>query len=238
MAMIPFQTLLTELKLTVQYHAKLNPKIWHKGKIDPKDRKMLVDQAYAFVDFCDESKDSIKDIVFTGSCANYNYTKYSDVDVHILMKNPKTSDERLHEKKDKWEHSGHSNLKMKSYPVELYIQDIKSPFSKGQGVYSLLNDQWVNIPEHLTHVDILKSSLTKTKIEHYIAKIKKLIKSDNLAEIKKFKENLHNKRKAALEKSGEFSIENIIYKELRNRGLIDKLNAHKHQLDGSKIEKE
>jgi hypothetical protein len=35
-------------------------------------------------------------------------------------------------------------------------------------------------------------------------------------------------RSAGLEKGGEFSFENVMYKELRNRSWVDKLN---HRLD-------
>ena len=227
--MITFRQLLTELKLTIQYHSKLNPKIWHQGKLSKQDSETLVKLAYEFVDFNKETRDNIKDIVFTGSCANFNYTKFSDIDVHILVENPKFTDTQIHDKKNEWE-AKHPNLKMNGYPIELYIQDNNAHFPDGQGVFSLLKNEWVISPKHLDKVPILDDPNTKVKIEHYISKIKNLIKSGSLADIKAFKTKLHNKRQAGLTSIGEFSIENIVYKELRNRGLIDKLNSRYHSL--------
>ena len=40
----------------------------------------------------------------------------------------------------------------------------------------------------------------------------------------KFKEKLRKMRQAGLNREGEFSVENIVYKELRNRNLLKKLD--------------
>jgi aminoglycoside phosphotransferase (APT) family kinase protein len=37
-------------------------------------------------------------------------------------------------------------------------------------------------------------------------------------------------RGAGLQHGGEFSVENVLYKDRRNRGLLDKLNAKIHKV--------
>jgi hypothetical protein len=62
------------------------------------------------------------------------------------------------------------------------------------------------------------------KLEYEIKTIKKLIKNGSLKDIKEYKDKLWRMRTSGLNKEGEFSIENVLYKELRNRKLLDKLN--------------
>ena len=33
-------------------------------------------------------------------------------------------------------------------------------------------------------------------------------------------------RDSAIQKAGEFSVENLVFKELRNRGILDKMTDH------------
>lgn len=233
--MISFQELLNELKLTIEYHSKLNPALWHKGQLDESDRKMLIQNALKFVDFSGVKRDSIKDIVFTGSSANFNYTRFSDVDVHVLCDPIGPSDEELHKKKDEWT-SRYSDLKLNGYPLEFYIQANARHFPDGQGVFSLLQNKWLVKPVHLDHIDVLEDPKTQVKIEHEISRIKSIIKSNDLDEVKAYKERLSSMRDAGLHRpdktGGEFSIENVIFKDLRNRGLIDKMRKHYHKLKG------
>ena len=79
------------------------------------------------------------------------------------------------------------------------------------------------VPKHLDHVDTLNDPKTQDKIEHAIKYIKWLLKEGTLEEIEEYREKLHTGRAAGLHDAGEFSIENVMYKDLRNRGLLDKL---------------
>lgn len=74
------------------------------------------------------------------------------------------------------------------------------------------------------------------KLEYEIKTIKKLIKSGSLKDIKDYKDKLWRMRTSGLNKEGEFSIENILYKELRNRKLLDKLNERLKYYENSKTE--
>ena len=75
--------------------SELNPKIWYlpnekymgdpegqKYKMRPEVRERLLEIAYQFLDYLDIDL-IVTDIVLTGSLANYNWSKYSDFDIHI-----------------------------------------------------------------------------------------------------------------------------------------------------------
>lgn len=226
--MYSFRDYITELKLTLAYHDVLNPKLWYEDKVEEKDRKFLLDNAYKFVEFSKVNKEKISDIVFTGSSANYNYTKFSDVDIHIMVNGVDTSGDTLYDKKVAWG-DAHKDLKLAGYPVEYYIQDDHEHFPSGQGVYSLLYNKWLVRPTHLSNVDkIFEDPKTIAKAKYNINYAKSLIANGTKEKITAFKDKLYKLRTAGLKGIGEFSVENIIYKDLRNRGLIEKLNKKIH----------
>ena len=64
----------------------LNSKIWKsEDKIDPKIRKQLLKIADDFVEFLDIPWVEVIDVTLTGSLANYNWSEYSDIDLHIIF---------------------------------------------------------------------------------------------------------------------------------------------------------
>jgi len=72
------------------YQPKLNPKVWgiadvnSAPKIHPGLRNRLLVIAQDFYEAL-KIEIPIEDIHLTGSLANYNWTKYSDFDVHVLF---------------------------------------------------------------------------------------------------------------------------------------------------------
>jgi uncharacterized membrane protein YgaE (UPF0421/DUF939 family) len=61
------------------------------------------------------------------------------------------------------------------------------------------------------------------KIENLIKNIKKEGLSANEENVEKLKEKLKDYRKSGLEKEGEYSYENLVFKYLRRSGLLEKL---------------
>lgn len=218
---ISFKDFLKE-NLTLQYHNKLNPKLWKKDQLKQGIAEHLLELAFAYASFSHMPRHRIKDIVITGGNVNFNYTKLSDIDVHLLCDTGGFSSDDLFEKKREWTHQ-HNDI-VAGYPVELFCVDYTEVVPKGQGVYSILNNRWVIVPKHLDDVSVLKDPFVEHKIKQKIKYIKHLIKSGTTEEIEKFKTQLHNGRAEGLHSVGEFSIENVIYKDLRNRGWLDKLN--------------
>ena len=64
---------------------ELNPKIWVKGLLNSRVRLRLLDIADDFINTLPISHSLVDDIILTGSLANYNWSRYSDFDLHILL---------------------------------------------------------------------------------------------------------------------------------------------------------
>jgi len=66
----------------------LNPKIWEKDgdepKLKPEIREGLLNIANEFIEFLDVDI-IVTDIILTGSLSNFNWSKYSDFDLHIVV---------------------------------------------------------------------------------------------------------------------------------------------------------
>ncbi len=76
----------------------------------------------------------------------------------------------------------------------------------------------------------LESLVLTKKIDSWVDKIESLITSikkgglkANEENIQKLKEKLKDYRKSGLEKEGEYSYENLVFKYLRRSGLLEKL---------------
>jgi hypothetical protein len=95
-------------------------------------------------------------------------------------------------------------------------------------VYSVLFDEWSNEPKkESVEVD---TKLIKTKSQQWMDIIDSVIEnaSDEPLEdakeiIKKYKDKLKKYRTCGLEKQGEYSDENLVFKVLRRNGYIEKL---------------
>ena len=211
---------------------ELNPKVWDKNNtLNKKVREKLLEVATEFIDFLGVPI-LVDDIIFTGSLANYNWSKFSDVDLHIVADFSQFSDdllplyEELFKVKKTLFNTDH-NIKIFGYDVELYIQDSnEAHFSSG--VYSVLNDEWDNKPKK-ENVKIDKN-LIRQKSNQWMEIIDTALNaaSDVTADdareiIKKCKDKLKKYRTCGLEKDGEFSDENLVFKVLRRNGYIEKL---------------
>ena len=64
----------------------LEPQIWQNDTLNPNVRTQLVKIATDFYEGLNLPPEvKMKDIIFTGSLANYNWSKFSDVDLHIVL---------------------------------------------------------------------------------------------------------------------------------------------------------
>lgn len=206
------------------YNQNLNPDIWQSdNQIKSDIRNTLLQIAN---DFYKDTKLKIpvKDILLLGSNANYNWTPTSDLDVHLLIDfkllnmSPENAKEYTNLLKYKWntEHDIH----IKTYNVEMYIQDISAK-NAATGIYSLLNDAWINKPQFQNVV--LDKELIKQKYYDFALSIKQSIKDQNLQYMKTILKDLYDIRQAGLDRAGEFSTENVVFKLLRNKNHIDNL---------------
>lgn len=183
----------------------------------------------------------IHDIVLTGSLANYNWSEYSDVDLHVLIDfgDSKYSLDLLKEffdaKKNIWNEK--RDVKIKEFNVEVYIQDVNEKHVSS-GVYSILNNKWLVEPQKKS-VSIDEQYILK-KSDEFVKKIEKLVKSKDkpmsiLQKIDTLRQKLKDFRQAGLESGGEYSYENLTFKLLRRGGYIQKLLDLKNSLINKKL---
>ena len=226
-----FKSFFAEQNLTLQYHDKLNPVLWNNDKLLDNVRKHLLKIAEEWRKFSNIPEKAIKDIVFTGGNANYNYTKFSDIDIHILIDkkkvtkcDPEFMTDYYKDKKSLWKQN--HDINVLGYPVELYAQDTNDPTSSNQGVYSLKQNKWLSKPKK-EKIDLKDYYLLK-KIEHLKHHINSFIdsKSDDVKQMEEFKNKLRDVRNISIQRGGEFSLENLAFKELRNRGYLEKLSNY------------
>lgn len=182
----------------------------------------------------------IHDIVLTGSLANFNWSQYSDVDLHILVdfEDSKFNSDLLKEffdaKKNVWNEN--HNIKIKGFDVELYVQDVNEPHISS-GVYSVLNNKWVIEPKK----DDPKIDDRKIleKGEDFAKKIENLIslgnKDEVLSKVDMLRKKIKEFRQSGLESGGEYSYENLTFKLLRRNGYIEKLLKLKSNIIDKKL---
>ena len=213
----------------------LNPKIWAPdGEIDDEIINKLIDIADDFYNSLDISYE-YDDLLLTGILANYNWSDYSDFDLHILLDTEKLDDNKgfiedlLKSKTDNW--NDKHDIKLRGYDVELYIQP-KDQKHDSTGVYSLKNKEWVNKPKP-SKEKIDKNTILK-KYKKLTKKIDKIINKFNEGELKyveaeKVISQIKKMRQASLDKDGEYGSENLIFKLLRRNGYIEKLFSIKNK---------
>ena len=222
---------------------KLNPEIWliskKESKMKPEIRERLLDIANQFVEFLDVPV-FVDDIIMTGSLANYNWSNYSDVDLHIIVDFTQFPEEqielfqKLFTLKKILFNTNH-NLTIKNFEVELYAQDVKE-IHTSSGVYSVLFDEWITKPEKI-NVKI-DNKVLMNKVKSWTEKIDEVIedaeegndleKSKDI--IDKLKKKLKDYRGEGLSGDGEFSYENLVFKFLRRNGYIEKLYNFEDEL--------
>jgi predicted nucleotidyltransferase len=239
---------LNTLQLTeaVEKHDKLNSKLFTKDEqLKETVRKKMLEIVDEFVDDLREQNIKIKidDILLVGSNASYNYTKNSDIDLHLIAntKNIKYTADVADALYGAYRTLFNKSLDISIYgiPLELYVETENTP-RNSNGVYSVKKDKWVRHPEHEAIPDYDKSALKKL-VDVWTSKCDKLfddIKADRLKDEKrvlKLLEDIYDKlRKKGVAKS-EYSLENLAFKELRNDGYLSKLKEFKNELISKRL---
>lgn len=204
------------------YNSIMDPYIWEEnGELKLEVSNKLLEIANRFYEETDLSA-PIEDILFLGSAANYNWTPSSDIDLHILVDFNKIDENKELVKKyvDKLKGAWNSkhNINIGRNPVELYIQDV-SEENKSEGVYSIVNNEWIKKPSY-KEPTIDKENIKK-KYKDYVLIINDLRKNPDDEKLKVMLKKIYDMRKSGLEKNGEYSTENIVFKLLRKTGYLD-----------------
>jgi len=221
----------------------LNSEIWEnhdnieESKMKPEIREGLLDIANEFVEFLGFDI-FVQDITMTGSLANFNWSDYSDIDLHIIY-DFKEAGEQEELFKDlfnlkKTVFNSQHDITVKGYEVELYVQDMNEPHMS-TGVYSVLYDEWLERPEP-KEVKIDKKKIEDKSqqwmdiIDNTIEDLEVSDLENSVEKLDSVKEKIKKFRTSGLEKGGEYSYENLVFKFLRRNGYIQKLFDNKNDL--------
>jgi hypothetical protein len=213
------------------HHHHLNPLLWDNNSMRPEVRSKLLQIAEHFISYLKVANLKLKDITISGSSAGYNYSDYSDIDLHLIVKDVSGNDEELFTAKKNQYNSNYS-LSIKDIPVELYVQPAEQPHVSN-GIYSVKRNQWINEPKH--EEPTVEPKAIKNKARSYSAKINSALRSNDIDQCKQVMDELKRLRKAGLESNGEQSVENLAFKLLRARGQIDKLRKYIDKLTSAKL---
>jgi hypothetical protein len=215
----------------VTVNRRLNPKIWHNGKLDLEVSAKLQDIAEAFEKFIGIDL-PVTDYTITGSNANYTWTNHSDLDLHIIVKGSVSAAERelYNAKKALW--AEQHTITVKGLPVECYVQGEQEEHHS-TGVFSIAKDQWLVEPKKIKpEVD---DSAVERKKDSIIHDIETALLSRDLERMRRVKERITEMRRAGLDRAGEWSVENLVFKILRNLGLIDQITEKIRELEDAEL---
>lgn len=230
----------------VEKHDKLNSKLFTKEELlkDNVRDKMLeiVDEFLADLKEQD-IKVKVDDILLIGSNASYNYTKDSDIDLHILTnaKAAKYEPEIAAALYSAYRSLFNKNLDIEFFgiPVEIFVETEDSS-RVSNGVYSVKKNKWVKKPVQEEIPDYDTKALDKL-VNEWEDKCKDLIDSikadklDDEKKVVKMLEDIYDKlRKKGISK-GEYSVENLAFKELRNKGYLDQLKDFRNELVSKRL---
>lgn len=222
---------LQERSDVITVNRSLNPKIWRDGELDPQVADKLKEIAEAFVDFVAIELD-IVDLTITGSNANYTWTEYSDLDLHVIVAGmpDDNSRELFNAKKTLW--GDQHDITVKGLPVECYVQG-EDEKHHSTGVYSLLDSAWIIEPKKIKpQVD---DSAVDAKKDAVLHDIEVALLSKDLDKIRTVKDKITQMRKAGLARAGEWSTENLVFKIIRNLGLIDQIAEKIRELEDQEL---
>jgi hypothetical protein len=130
-------------------------------------------------------------------------------------------------KKEVW--NNQHDIMIRGHEVELYVEDVEQPPVSG-GVYSVVNDRWIKKPSY--NPPRIDDRAVNDKANDLIQRITKAIASDDTADIERLRAKIRNMRRSGLDTAGEFGVENLAFKIVRNLGYLEKLStAYTRQQD-------
>ena len=224
------------IRAAFELHDQLNPKIWDENNMLRRDVKAKLDE---IVDEFAESIDiplTIIDAHIVGSNASYNYTEYSDLDLHCIVNfrrldaDPSIVETWMWAEKKLF--NDEYDISIRGINVEMYVEDVGSN-TMSNGIYSLFNDEWIKFPEPIiAHVD---EEAVDEKVDNLIPDIESILNEGTLEEVEDMIDELYLIRKNGLATDGEFGIGNQTFKELRNQGYLDMLKDRVLELKSDEL---
>jgi len=224
-------------EVSFEVQDQLQPEFWRDNELDPEINKRLTEIVTDFIDNL-PVEINVEDIRFTGSLANYNWSEYSDIDLHIVVDFSKINDDEELVKsffdahRLRW--NDKHDIRIHNFEVEIYVENTGEEH-RSSGIYSLLENKWIVEPSQVA-VEI-DYETAKKKSDDYMSQMKmvvNMIHGDKdydraLRNIERIKTKIRTMRQAGLaSKAQEYSAENIAFKILRRENILRKLNDLKY----------
>ena len=218
---------------------ELSPEIWflegETYKMKPEIRTALLEIVEDYENFTDLDLD-IEDVTLTGSLSNFNWSEFSDVDLHLILDFSETNEllkKYLDSRRIIW--NSLRDVRVKDFDVEIYAQDSNEPHF-ASGVYSVLYNDWIVEPSKGEDVEIdTEKILSKAKgwmeeIDTIEVNAKRKEPEQVLDDIQRLKNKLKKYRGNGLKDGGEYSYENLTFKFLRRNEYLKKINDVRNEL--------
>lgn len=217
----------------IEKHDELNPLLFENDELKDDVKEAIEKIAEEFVKElkADKIKFYLEDIVLVGSNVSYNYTKNSDLDIHLIA----SSDElKCPDNLYPLLYSAYRsifnknfNLNINGIPVEIYVE-MDKPTGKSNGIYSIYNG-WLKHPVQEDIPDIDQEAFDKlfNEWEDKYFELEHSTPDEKI--IDKFIEDLYALRKDSIVNDGEYGVGNLIFKEFRSLGYLDHLKELKRK---------
>lgn len=214
----------------IELHDTLNPRIWDGDELRPRIKQgvmRVVDEFQEYIGY----KLPIVDVVLVGSNASYNYTEHSDLDIHLILnfENIDDNKELVGMLCQGWKSSFNNayDIRLGGQDVELYCEDMMTS-TNSNGIYSVLQDRWLKYPQP---IELPKEQIDiEPYVQPVMVEVEDALNGDSLENIEHMIDWLYYQRKLALQTEGEFSVGNLVFKAIRNEGLLDKLKERRLEL--------
>ena len=217
----------------------LNKDIWSANGIKPRIRWRLLQIAEDFWDSVEIKFTEPIDVIITGSIANYNWSSFSDIDLHLVVDFTKIDERKdfiksfMDAKKNIW-NDMHDELTIAGFNVELYVQDLSDTID-ATGIYSLYKNKWLRKPSRSVFLtkdvdddDVRKmaanliNSIDELE-DQYLSEMDVDDLQNVSVRVNELYDRIRDIRKKYLDKDGEFSLGDKVYKVLRRSGYLEKL---------------
>ena len=210
----------------MELHDRLNPALWNSNNELREDVREKILEIVAEYEEQLQFEINIADIHLVGSNASYNYTKNSDIDVHIIV--------RFEEDKKELEQylcslvassfNKSYDIKIRGFEVELYVEDIRST-TISNGIYSIVESRWLKFPKKIVPPEYDISD----QFELWKKKIASALSDKENISAKTLLDNIYMIRKNSIDIDGEYGKGNQLFKEIRGAGLLQKLKDKSNQ---------
>ena len=223
----------------IERHDVLNPLIWNENELKDDVKRAIKDIVSKYIsDSMILTEEDIIDVELLGSNASYNYTEHSDLDIHLVVNMESISSDpalvQIACNAEKALFNSAFDFKIKGLDVELYVEDVKTS-AASNGVYSITKDEWLKVPVHKNIPDVSNDSEYLNLLDIWMSKARVIMSSTSSRDVQNFVNELYNLRRISIMTDGEYARGNLVFKEIRNSGLLQELKDKINDLTSKEL---